>query len=109
MVAYIIKRLLMSIPVLFGVIVLVFLMVRMVPGDPAVVMAGEQATAEQVAAIRTQLNLDKSLPLQFGLFMQDMAKGDLGRSPRTHAPVSEEIGARLYNSTVLMGTSLLLA
>lgn len=109
MVAYIVKRLVMSVPVLLGVIVLVFLMVRMVPGDPAVVMAGEQATAEQVAAIRSQLNLDKPLAVQFGLFMQDLAKGDLGRSPRTHAPVSEEIGARLFNSVALMVTSLLLA
>jgi peptide/nickel transport system permease protein len=106
---YIAKRLLMSIPVLLGVIILVFLMVRMVPGDPAVVMAGEQATAEQVAAIRAELHLDKPLPVQFGLFMRDLAGGDLGRSPRTHAPVSEEIGARLGNSVILMFTSLLLA
>lgn len=109
MLSYIAKRLAMAVPVLLGVIILIFLMVRMIPGDPAVVMAGEQASAEQVAAIRTQLNLDKPLPVQFGYFMRDLLKGDLGRSTRSQGPVTAEISSRLANTVNLMIVALSVA
>ncbi len=109
MATYITKRILLALPVLLGVIVLVFFMVRLTPGDPAVVMAGEQATEEQVDIIRRQLNLDKPLHVQLGIFLQDLARGDLGRSTRSRAPVSIELMARLPNTIILMAAAMVIS
>lgn len=109
MATYIIKRIMLAVPVLIGVIVLVFFMVRLTPGDPAVVLAGEHATAEQVEAMRAQYNLDKPLHIQLGLFFQDLARGDLGRSTRSRAPVSVELMARLPNTIMLMVAAMIIA
>ncbi len=109
MTTYIIKRIMLAVPVLIGVIVLVFFMVRLTPGDPAVVLAGEHATAEQVEAMRAQYNLDKPLHIQLGIFFQDLARGDLGRSTRSRAPVSVELMARLPNTIILMVSAMIIA
>ena len=92
---YIAKRLLQLVAILFGVSVLVFLMLRMIPGDPAQLLLGEFANPEELARLRTQLGLDRSLPLQYGIYLQNLLQGDLGNSIRTNTPVAMEIWGRL--------------
>jgi peptide/nickel transport system permease protein len=90
--AYIARRALQTIPVLFGVSVLVFSMLVLIPGDPVRLMLGEfQTTPEQIARLRSQLHLDEPLPVQFGRFVWDALHGDLGTSIRTRRPVTTEI------------------
>jgi peptide/nickel transport system permease protein/oligopeptide transport system permease protein len=91
MIGYIIRRLLMAIPTIFGVILIVFLMVRLLPGDPALVIAGEQATKEEVERIRHELGLDKPMYEQFFIFIGKLFQGDLGRSVRSKRPVVEDL------------------
>lgn len=82
------------VPVLFGVSVVVFLMVRFIPGDPAQILLGQAATPERVAEIRTQLGLDRSIPEQYLLFLRGAVTGDLGDSIITGQPVTAELAAR---------------
>jgi peptide/nickel transport system permease protein len=107
--AYVAKRLLLSVPVIFGVAFVVFAMVRVVPGDPAQIIAGETATREFVEAIRKDLGLDRPILHQFGAFLANAARGDFGRSVRSRAPVSEELGARIPNTVQLTLAGLLVA
>jgi peptide/nickel transport system permease protein/oligopeptide transport system permease protein len=107
--SYIVKRLLLSIPVIFGVAFLVFAMVRIVPGDPATVIAGETATLDVVEGIRKDLGLNRPLLRQFGSFVAGLARGDLGRSIRTRAPVSLEVAARIPNTLQLTTAGLFVA
>jgi len=94
MLQYLIKRLLGLIPTLALVALLVFLFVHLLPGDPARLAAGPDATPETVALVRQDLGLDKSLPEQFGRFASGVIRGDFGRSLRTKRPVSTEIAER---------------
>lgn len=91
---YIVKRLLGLIPTLLLVGALAFLFVHLLPGDPARLAAGPEATAEAVALVRQDLGLDKPLPQQFVRFFSGILHGDFGRSLRTKRPVSVEIGER---------------
>ncbi|MHC0039508.1 ABC transporter permease [Pseudoneobacillus sp. C159] len=92
---FIIRRLLQMIPVLLGVVLVVFLIMQLVPGDPAVLLAGESATPEQVAQIRHQLGLDRPIIVQYFSYIKDIAMGDLGTSIRSNRPVLDEILVRL--------------
>ncbi len=83
------------IPVLFLVSVIVFYLIHLTPGDPALAMLGEEATPEMVAALRHQMGLDQPLPVQYGTWLAHVLEGDLGRSVRTNKPVSEDIVSRL--------------
>jgi len=96
MLPYILKRLLGLVPTLLLVGVLVFLFVHLLPGDPARLAAGPDATPETVALVRQDLGLDKSLPEQFLRFSLGALRGDLGRSVRTKRPVSTEIAERFW-------------
>lgn len=107
--AYVLRRLLAVIPVLAFVGVLVFLLLRLTPGDPAVVLAGDYATPEQVAAIRAQLGLDKSLPEQFIHWAAQLARGDLGLSIYAQQPVASLIARRLEPTLMLTAFTVLLA
>jgi len=78
--AYVVRRLLGLIPVLFGISLLVFGFLRAIPGDPAVVMLGERGTPEQVEALREKLGLNRPLPEQYLIFVGQLLQGDLGRS-----------------------------
>ena len=82
------------IPVLLGVSIVVFFMVRAIPGDPAQIMLGQQATQEQVEALRERMGLDKPVVVQYGLFLKDALRGDLGTSTSTGRPVTTELLAR---------------
>jgi len=107
--AYIAKRLLLAIPVILGVAFVVFAMVRIVPGDPAQVIAGEAATKEFVEAVRKDLGLDRPLLEQFVSFVGNLLRGDFGRSVRSRAPVVLEVRARLPNTISLTLAGMLVA
>jgi len=92
---FLFRRLLSTVPVLLVVAVLVFLMLRLTPGDPAAVLAGDQATTEQIAQIRANLGLDRSIPEQFAIWFGHMLTGDLGQSYYYKMPVTTLIGQRL--------------
>ena len=106
---YLVRRLGATLVALLGVSTIVFLMVRVLPGDPARVIAGLLASEEEVAHIRTQLGLDLPLHLQYVRFLGALLRGDLGRSARTFEPVTLEIMHRLPNTVLLAISSSLLA
>lgn len=91
---FIIKRLLEIIPILLIVSILIFLFVHMIPGDPARLVAGEDATLEDVEMVRKELGLDKPIVEQYITYMKNLLQGDMGNSLKTNRPVSEEIGER---------------
>jgi len=109
MLQYVIKRLLSTIPVLIGISLLLFFMLRMLPGDPAQVLAGQMASQEDIELIRHQLGLDRSIHVQYAFFLSRLARFDLGRSARTQNPVTEEIWARLPNTMLLAVVAITLA
>lgn len=106
---YIANRLLQLILILFGVSVLVFLMLRMIPGDPAQLLLGEYASPEELVRLRTQLGLDRSLPVQYGIYLKNILQGDLGNSIRTNAPVAGEIWVRLLATLELSLAAMLIS
>lgn len=91
---YIIKRLLALIPILIGVAVIVFLIVHLIPGDPAQTMLGERATDQALERLREQMGLNDPLPVQFWRYVKDLLRGDLGRSIMSNNPVSTELAQR---------------
>jgi peptide/nickel transport system permease protein len=93
------ERLVGAVPVLLGVTLLAFLMVRMIPGDPARNIAGERANAAILDEVRRVHGLDRPLPAQYGRFLLRIARGDLGTSLQTNEPVTAEI-ARLFPATL---------
>jgi peptide/nickel transport system permease protein len=109
MTRYITNRVLSTIPALLIVSVLVFFMIHLVPGDPVQIMLGESgASAEQIARIRTQLGLDRPLPVQYGQFMKQVVTGQV-RSIRTQQPVVQAFWHLFPNTLQLTVASLLLA
>lgn len=106
---YIIRRLLITIPVLLGVATIVFVAIRMVPGDPAEIMAGEMATAADVQLIRHQLGLDQPLPVQYLIYLRDLLTGNLGRSTSSQMPVITEIATRFPNTLWLTVAAMVVA
>lgn len=95
MLVFIIRRTIQMIPVLLGVTLVVFLIMQMVPGDPAVLLAGEGATEEKIQEVRHQLGLDRPLAVQYFNYVKDVVQGDFGDSIRTNRPVINEIMTRL--------------
>lgn len=93
--AHVVRTLLLSLITLFGVSVIIFMMLRVLPGDPARIIAGLNASEATVDRIRDQLGLDRSLLSQYGSFLSGVLQGDLGQSARTSRPVTAEIVARL--------------
>ena len=106
---YIVRRLLLVVPVLFGVTVLVFLVISLVPGDPAKAILGTFATPEAVTQVRHELGLDRSLPVQYAIWLGNLLRGDFGRSYILHKPVIAEIMARLFPTLLLAGVALVLS
>ncbi len=109
MLQYVVKRLLSTIPVLLGISLLLFFMLRMLPGDPAQVLAGQMASPEDIELIRHQLGLDRPIIVQYGLFLSRLVRFDLGRSARTQNPVINEVWARLPNTVLLAVAAITLA
>lgn len=106
--AYIAKRLLAAIPVLFGLTIIVFLIMAMIPGDPATAILGSYATPENVAKLNRDLGLDKSLPEQYVIWLGNLFQGDLGRSYSLNRPVLDEVLERFSATLILAGTALVL-
>ncbi|MDQ0176749.1 glutathione ABC transporter permease GsiC [Bacillus chungangensis] len=94
MLRYFFRRILGIIPILFLVSILIFLFVHMIPGDPARLVAGEDATIEDVEIVRKELGLDKPMHEQYVHYMKNLLQGDLGTSLKTKRPVMEELGMR---------------
>jgi len=108
---YVLKRLLMMIPVLVGVLLIVFTINQMMPGDPAIMLAGgEQATPMEIERVREELGLNDPLPIQFFNYAKGLIlEGDLGTSYATKRPVFEEVTERLPTTVTLAVVSILLA
>jgi len=109
MTAYIIRRLLATIPVMIVVAVFVFFLLRLAPGDPAAIIAGEDATAEAIAAVRAKLGLDRPVLEQFVLWLSGLAHGDFGVSIFSNLPVTHLIAQRIEPTLALTVSTLIVA
>jgi len=107
MAKYVARRVIEAIPVIIGVSILVFMLLHLIPGDPAMAILGERATAENIALLRERLGLEKPLYEQYLLWIGRMMQGDLGNTVRGNIPVSHEIAAR-FPATVELSISALL-
>lgn len=107
--SYLLGRLLQLVPVVLGVVLIAFLTLQLVPGDPVRIMMHGRATDEVVAAAHARLGLDQPLPVQFGRFVWNALHGDLGTSIIQRAPVATIIGERLEASLFLLAYSALIA
>src|SRR5256712_230509 len=101
---YVLRRLVLALPVLLGVSVAVFLMIELIPGDPATVLAGDTASADRGGRTRPELGVDQPLPVQYLRFLERLAHGSLGESTRTHREVLLEIAERFpYTLALALG------
>lgn len=99
---YVLRRLLQAVPLILGIVVINFTLIHMAPGDPAILMAGDYANADQVERIRQELGLDRPIYVQFVKYLWDVATLDLGYSYRFRAPVTDIVLARLPNTLLLL-------
>jgi len=106
---FLVRRLILTIPVLLGVATLVFSLIHLVPGDPVQMMLGESAAPEEVAQLRSRLGLDRPMLVQYGSFLRGVAAADLGQSLRTNQPVTSVIEERLPATFELALASMLVA
>jgi len=109
MFSYILKRLIWTIPTLIGVTIMVFSMVHLAPGDPAVAMLGEKANPQSVKELREQMGLDKPLYTQYYIYMKNVLHGDFGRSANSYEPVWREFADRFPATLELATTAMILA
>lgn len=106
---YIIKRILLLIPILIGATFLVFAIMEISPGDPALTILGADANEEAIARIHEELGLDRPFIVRYGDFLLNLCKGDLGKSYRNELPVTELIMDRLPNTIILASEAIVLA
>lgn len=109
MLKFIIGRLIELVPVLIGISILVFFFIHLIPGDPAAIIAGDFATPESIASIRSNLGLDEPLPVQYLKYISRLLSGDMGRSIHTSNPIAEELLQRLPASIELAVSAMLIA
>jgi peptide/nickel transport system permease protein len=109
LVRFLARRFALTLPVLLGVATLVFSLIHLIPGDPAQAMLGDSASPQDVAELRTRLGLDRPLLEQYGRFLRDAARGDLGRSLRTSQPVTTAILERMPATMELAAAAMLVA
>lgn len=107
--AYVVRRLLLALPVLLGVSLLVFGVLHLAPGDPAAIMLGAQATREDVERLRRDLGLDQPLPVQYVRWMGHVLRGDLGRSIPLGREVLPEVLLRFRSTLILTAGALVIA
>jgi ABC-type dipeptide/oligopeptide/nickel transport system permease component len=103
------RRLLMTLPTLFGVLVVAFLLLNVVPGDPVAAMVGERADSATIARLRAELRLDDPLPSQFGHYVWGVVRGDLGRSYITQRSIVRDLAERFPKTVELALAAMLLA
>ena len=106
---FILRRLLLAIPTLFGVLVVAFLLLYVAPGDPVTAMIGERADSTTIARLRAELKLDDPLYVRFGHYVGNIAKGDLGRSYITNRPIARDIRERFPKTMQLAVAAMLIA
>lgn len=106
MYGYIIRRLMLAVPVLIGVSILVFAIIRFIPGDPARAIAGVHASPEYIEQVRKELLLDEGLHVQYYVYMTNLLQGDMGRSTFTRRPVTVELAQRFPNTMILAVTAM---
>ncbi len=106
---YIGRRVLFVVPQLFGIILVSFFLVKLIPGDPAVMMLGPTASEQSIADLRDKLGVSKPLVVQFGRYMHDVVRGDLGTSWQTTRPVTEDLFQRFPATLELITLGLLVA
>src|SRR5215475_1427852 len=109
MLGYILKRLLLTLPTLLLVYVGVFLLIRLIPGDPALVLLGNDADAASLAGVRADLGLDRPLPVQYVTWLEHAVRGDLGRSIFSGEPVSALILQHFGLTAVVVLTAVAFA
>src|SRR5688572_14513356 len=109
MFSFILRRLLLAIPTLAGVLIVTFLLLFVAPGDPVAEIVGERADAATVARLRAELRLDDPLPQQFAHYAGGVLRGDLGRSFITNREISSDIAERFPKTLLLAGTAMLFA
>ncbi|MGA0976337.1 MAG: ABC transporter permease [Methylophilaceae bacterium] len=102
------NRLLSAIPVVLGITIIVFLIISLIPGDPATAILGSYATPENVAKINKDLGLDKSLPERYLIWLGNIIQGDFGRSFSLNRPVIDEVMERFNATLILSGTAFIL-
>ena len=107
--SFILRRLLLAIPTLFGVLVVAFLLLYVAPGDPVQAMIGERADTATITRLRQQLHLDDPLHVRFGHYVGSVVQGDLGRSYITNRPITQDIRERFPKTLQLAGAAMLLA
>ena len=105
---YVLKRLLLLIPVMLGTILVVFFIMDQSDVDPAKVMLGDAATEETIAQLHEELGLDDPFLVRYARYVLNLIKGDMGTSYNYHTPVANQIAARLPNTILLGGTAVLL-
>src|SRR5262245_9493731 len=108
MLRFVLRRILLVLPVLFGLLVLTFVLVRVVPNDPSAALAGQNATPQQIAEIRARYGFDRPLIVQFGIYLRQVAQADLGLSTQSGRPVARDILQRLPATIELTFAALLL-
>lgn len=109
MIRFIVRRLLLAIPVIFGILLVTFFLARAIPGDPCRSILGEKATEEACETFSRNKGLDEPLPVQLGIYIGDIVKGDLGDSIRFSRPVSQMLVERLPMTIELATAALLIA
>ena len=108
MAGFVLKRLLLLVPVLLGVTVIVFVVMWLVPGDPATSLLGTFATPENVAKVRAELGLNQPMPVRYAIWLANVLHGNLGQSYILHRPVADELMDRLPPTLLLAGAALVL-
>ncbi|MFN8678947.1 MAG: ABC transporter permease [Thermomicrobiales bacterium] len=112
MTRFIIRRMLLALPVLLGIMTAVFILLQLIPGDPALALAGEKASVEQVERVREEFGLNRPLPVQYAYFLKSAFTLDFGASLRTHQPVASELrqffGATMELSVAALCIALLI-
>jgi len=103
------RRVLMTLPTLFGVLVVAFFLLNVAPGDPVAAMVGERADAATIARLRADLHLDDPLPTQFARYLWAVMQGDLGRSYITQRPIAQDLAARFPKTVQLALAAMVLA
>ena len=107
--SYIVKRLLLAIPTLWGVTLVTFLLMKSIPGDPVIGMVGERADPAVISQMREKLGLDRPLAVQYVLYMRLLCRGELGRSHYTNRPVAQSIAEKFPNTLKLAGAAVIIA
>ena len=103
------RRLALTVPTLFGVLVVTFLLLNVIPGDPVLEMVGERADSATIARLRAELRLDDPLPVQFGHYLWGVVRGDLGRSYITRRPIAQDLAERFPKTAQLALAAMVFA